>query len=85
MRINARLDKEMARKFKRLLELTKQGKTEVVKRAIDSYFREIAAGAAPPRTAELLKECGFVGCGAAGRNLSESYKSILTRSLGRKA
>ena len=48
MRINARLDKEMARKFKLLLELTNQGQTEVVKRAIDSYFRELSAGATQP-------------------------------------
>ncbi len=84
MRINARLGKEMAKKFKLLLELTNMGQTEVVKRAIDSYFREMSAGAPQPRAVDVLKECGFVGCGTANRKLSESYKEILTRSLRHK-
>jgi len=84
MRINARLEREMALKFRRLLALTKQSQTEVIKRALDAYFNEVSGAIAQSKGAAILKSSGFVGCGAAGRELSRSYKTALTRNLKQK-
>ena len=82
MRINARLDADVAQKFRHLLEMTQQSQTEVLKEAIVTYHRDITSGKDAGRggqAAKILKHCGFVACSSGKPNLSRDYKKILTR------
>jgi hypothetical protein len=84
MRINARLDEEIARKFKALQQLTGAKTTDLVKEAIALYY-DTRVRADRGRAAKLLAQSGFIGCGSAAPDLSTRYKEVLTESLGEKA
>ncbi len=81
-RINARLTAEAARKVSYLERRTGQSTTEVILASIDKYYEAITSEEST--TASKLAETGFVGCAEGPRDLSSSYKSDLTRSLGNK-
>lgn len=79
VRINARLDAELARKLAHLQARTGQSTTELIRASIESYFERVTGGAGP---SVLLDE--FIGCSSGGRDLSTTYKSDLDASLERK-
>lgn len=82
-RINARLSPELARKTGYLERRLNLSTTEVIHRAIDRYYAEVSQEAC--RAEEVLEREGFIGCAEGPADLSGSYKSELTRSLGKKA
>ena len=82
MRINARLDQDRTRKVEALRQITQMTVSEIVKRAIDVYYREVRQDR--PNPAEILAASGFIGAARAGRDLSEGYKSHLAESLNSK-
>jgi predicted DNA-binding protein len=80
VRLNARIDDELARKVKYLRKRTQKSTTEVVKASIEAYYRQVSVGTS---AAELLST--FVGSATGDANLSTDYKAELSRSLTRKA
>ena len=82
MRISARLDPDHAEKLEFLASATRQGKTELLKAAIDVYYRQVVTSHRRP--AEALQESGFVGCATGPADLSEHYKKDLLESLSGK-
>jgi Ribbon-helix-helix protein, copG family len=76
VRINARLEGELARKLEQLRATTGKSTTEIVRASLETYFERMAGPRGPKA---LLSD--FVGCCAANETLSEDYKSELTRSL----
>jgi hypothetical protein len=82
MRINARLDEESARKLDYLKDVTHSQVTEVVKDAIDLYYARVKQSQDSARS--RLFDSGFVACGAAEPELSESYKDDLSQALEAK-
>jgi Ribbon-helix-helix protein, copG family len=79
VRINARLDADLARKVRALRDRTGQSTTEIVKTSLESYYRSIVRGVNP---AALLSE--LIGCSSGPPDLSTTYKRRLTESLVRK-
>ena len=79
VRINARLDAELARKLAHLQARTGQSTTELIRASIESHFERVTGGAGP---CVLLDE--FVGCSSAGPDLSTTYEVALDASLERK-
>lgn len=73
MRINARLDEEYAHKLSYIQHQTDQAVTDVIKTAIDLYYKQLQQ----QKPLDLLTQTGFIGCGEADPNLSVNYKSIL--------
>lgn len=82
-RINARLSPELARKTAYLEQRLNLSTTEVIHQAIDRYYAEISQKA--DRAEEILSRVGFVACAEGPADLSQSYKTELARSLGKKA
>lgn len=81
MSINARLDETRSEKLEYLKQATGAGttevlKTEVLKQAIDLYYREIRGGS-PASAPEILAAFGFIGSGEGTEALSETYKELL--------
>lgn len=82
MRINARLDDTTSRKLSYLQKLTGWGVSEIVRKALETYYRHFKNTQA--QSAKLLAESGFIGCGEGPENLSETYKQHLVDDMGRK-
>jgi hypothetical protein len=82
MRISARLDESCSRKLEFLARKTRAGTTEVVKEAIDRYYREVRTEEAKP--AEVLKRSGFIGLAEGPPDLSRRYKEDLFELLEAK-
>jgi predicted transcriptional regulator len=80
IRINARLDPELARKVEALAKRTGQSTTDILKASLEAYYVAVSRDAKP---AALLAD--FVGCAAGPRTLSEDYKRELTKSWHRKS
>jgi hypothetical protein len=78
-RINARLDAELTRKIEALRKLTGRSTTDIVKASLESYYVATTQRASP--AAALAP---FVGCAEGPRDLSEEYKSELTKSWSKK-
>jgi len=78
-RLNARIDRELARKVAYLREHTQSTTTEVVKASIEAMFERVSR----QRPLDLLAD--FVGCASGDSDLSQNYKAELTQSLARKA
>jgi predicted DNA-binding protein len=83
MRINARLNDELAKKFRYLLKKTNQNMTQVIKDALERYFEEFSRSGV--KAAKVLKKCGFIGCCEGASGLSRNYKKVLARSLKSKS
>lgn len=79
VRINARLDADLARKVRALRDRTGQSTTEVVKTSLESYYQSIIRGVNP---AALL--CELIGCSTGPTDLAATYKRRLTESMARK-
>lgn len=79
VRINARLDAELARKVQALCRRTGRSTTEIVKESLESYYQTVTRGSPAAALASL------VGCAAGPPDLSETYKDQLTHSLARKS
>jgi len=82
MRINARLDEESARKLEYLKDMTHAPVTDVVKNAIDLYYQRVKQ--ARDRAQSRLFGSGFVGCGSAEPDLSQTCKDDLSLALEAK-
>jgi hypothetical protein len=82
-RINARLPAEVARKVAYLERRTNMSTTEVVLASIERYYAAMTEGEGT--AAQALAQAGFIGCAEGPADLSSSYKSGQTRSLGKKA
>ncbi len=82
MRINARLDEDSARKIEYLKDVTHAPVTDVVKCAIDLYYQHMRQ--AQDGAKDRLFETGFVGCGVADPELSQTYKDDLSQALEAK-
>lgn len=81
-RINARLDKALARKVSLVQKRTRRSLSQVVQESLTRYCdAELSDGGEP---LAILKSAGFVGCADGPADLSSAYKKDLTRSLGRK-
>jgi len=78
-RINARLDAELARKVQALRKHTGRSTTEIVKASLESYYVAVTRDGKP---GALLAD--LIGCASGPPDLARTYKSELTRSLGRK-
>jgi hypothetical protein len=82
-RINARLDKTLARKVGLVQKRTRRSLSQVVQESLARYCDEELSDGGEPLS--ILKAAGFVGCADGPADLSSAYKKDLTRSLGRKA
>ena len=82
MKINAQLDNDHSGKLAWLSQATGMGMTEVIKEAIDLYYKQ--QHQAKSGAKEILENSGFIGCGEAGANLSENYKQQLNESWNNK-
>jgi hypothetical protein len=81
-RINARLDKTLARKVSLVQKRTRRSLTMIVKESLMRYCdAELAEGGEP---LSILKSANFVGCADGPADLSTGYKKDLGRSFGRK-
>ena len=81
-RINARLDKTLARKVSLVQKRTRRSLSLIVQQSLTRYCdAELGEGGEP---LFILKSAGFVGCADGPEDLSSDYKKALTRSLGRK-
>jgi len=82
-RINARLDKALARKVSLVRKRTRRSLSLIVKESLTRYCdAELGDGGEP---LAILKSVGFIGCADGPEDLSAGYKKDLARSLGRKA
>lgn len=82
-RINARLPEEVARKLEYLERRMGLSTTEAVLASIECLYATVTDETASP--AAVLEKVGFLGCGEGPEDLSGSYKTLLTASLGSKA
>lgn len=82
MRLNARLDDELARKVEFLKETTQESYTDILKKALNLYYEQVSAGKSKP--IDLIRKNLFVGCGEAVEDLSKNYKQHLREGLGEK-
>jgi hypothetical protein len=81
-RINARLDKTLARKVSMVQKRTRRSLSLIVQESLTRYCdAELGEGSEP---LSILKSAGFIGCEDGPADLSTGYKKELTRSLGRK-
>ena len=81
-RINARLDKALARKVSLVQKRTRRSLSQVVKESLTRYCdAELSEGGEP---LPILKSAGFVGCADGPADLSSGYKKEITRALDRK-
>lgn len=81
-RISARLDPQTAKRLERLLQETGLGVTDLICSAITEYFDLHIKGERDKK--ESLRENNFIGCVDGPKDLSSSYKEVLTRSLSQK-
>jgi hypothetical protein len=79
-RVNARLTEDDARKLGYLSKHEAKSVSEVIRAAIQRYYRDTRAGKAS--ASGLIEE--FIGCGEAEPDLSTNYKQHLTEYLLRK-
>ncbi len=76
MRINARLDLTYESKINDIVSQTKQNVTDVLKKAIDLYHREMKSESG--NKIDLLLKSGFIGSAKKlDKNLSTHYKKEL--------
>jgi hypothetical protein len=80
VRINARLDADLARKVRALCHRTGRSTTEIVKESLEAYYQTVTRSSSPATALASL-----IGCATGPTDLSESYKHHLTQSLERKS
>jgi hypothetical protein len=79
VRINARIDGELARKVEFLEKVMDKSTTQVVRDSIEAYYQKVAAEVG---AVTLLSD--FIACAEGPPALSSTYKAELSRSLERK-
>jgi predicted transcriptional regulator len=85
-RINARLDRELAKKLQRAQATTHKSVTEIVSESLEQYCDVLIASDSGRLTPyQRMADAGFIGCAEGSADLSTTYKSELAESLGRKA
>ena len=72
MRINARLDEAHSKKLAYLQKFFHAGVSDVIKQALAAYYERVRG--VPSNASAVLHDAGFVGCGQASPDLSETYK-----------
>ena len=82
MRINARLDENLAYKLDYLTHAEGMSVSNVVKESISRYYEEVRAPQAVAQ--EILGLNGFIGCAENDADLSTNYKHTLTETLQAK-
>lgn len=82
MRINARLDKEIAPQVHYLAKVTGLNLSEVVKKSIRYFYEQVRSQEVKP--ADILMKTGFVGSAQGEKNLSQTYKEKISLTLGAK-
>ncbi len=82
MRINARLDDNLAYKLDYLIHSEGRCVSDVVKASIERYYE--AARASQAGAQDILERHGFIGCAEGDADLSANYKTALTKSLQAK-
>ena len=80
VRINARLDADLARKVRALCHRTGRSTTEIVKESLEAYYQTVTRSSNPAAALASL-----VGCADGPTSLSATYKNDLTQSLARKS
>ena len=81
-RINARLTASTAKKLLEIVQDTGSNMSEVIAKSIESYYFRSSHERKDPM--KVFQTTGFIGCAKGDSNLSVKYKSILTKSLGKK-
>jgi len=81
-RINARLDAATAHKIEYIKRKTKRGTSEVILASLDFYYQSLKSKETSAKA--ILDGAGFIGCGSAAEDLSETYKQQLNASLAKK-
>jgi hypothetical protein len=79
MRINARLDEPQTRKLSYLKRVTGSGISEIVRRAIDEYYRLVRES--DRNSARVLAKTGLIGCAEGPKDLSKNYKKEILKQL----
>ena len=82
MRINARLDENLAYKLDYLTHAESLNVSDVVKESISRYYAEVRAPQAAAQ--EILGRNGFIGCADGDADLSVNYKPLLAETLQAK-
>jgi hypothetical protein len=82
MRVNARLEPEVAEKLRLLKATTGASTSDVLKRAIDVYYQQRMGPGRSPYTA--LQAAGLLACADGPADLSRDYKAELAKRLGSK-
>ncbi|MBS4095741.1 MAG: CopG family transcriptional regulator [Sulfuricella sp.] len=82
MRVNARLDDNLAYKLDYLVHAEGLSVSDVVKESIDRYYE--AARASQSGALEIFEHNGFIGCAEGDADLSVNYKQSLSDSLQAK-
>ena len=75
MRVNARLDEDSSQKLSYLERETGWGVSEIIRKAIQTYYRDFRREKVEPKTA--LERSGFIACADGPRDLSVTYKTEL--------
>ncbi len=75
MRVNARLDEDSEEKLAYLEKETGLSVSEIMRRAIASYYSRFRNDNADPAMA--LIKAGFIGCGEGPEDLSTNFKEHL--------
>ncbi|MBI4411789.1 MAG: CopG family transcriptional regulator [Deltaproteobacteria bacterium] len=82
MRINARIDDELASKVVFLEKETGLSLTGLIKKSLTLFYQQNQK--APGNPLDILEETGFIGCAKGGRNLSTDYKKHLLKGISKK-
>jgi hypothetical protein len=82
MEITAQISDEEANKIAFIKQKTQQDISEILKLAIDLYYKRVQS--APISPLQLLEESGFIGCCSVENDLSTTYKSVLATELNQK-
>jgi predicted metal-dependent hydrolase len=82
MEIQAHLTEVEAQKLSFIQEKTQQDLIEILKKAIDLYYKTLQIPQKTPL--QILEESGFIGCCSVESDLSTTYKSVLTEKLNKK-
>jgi hypothetical protein len=81
-RINARIDTATAHKIEYIKRKTKRAVSEIIVTSLDFYYRSLKSKETNAKA--ILDAAGFIGCGSAAKDLSETYKQQLSASLAKK-
>jgi metal-responsive CopG/Arc/MetJ family transcriptional regulator len=81
-RINARLDAALAAKVEELCKRSGKSASAVIKAALESYYELTSAEKQSAKS--VLTQTGFIASASGSRELSATYKSVLTDSLKSK-